>query len=121
MKIYLVICKNSSNFVSYFGSMGKGQQDILSSGCASCQMREACQTLGETSIPRKQSWKAVAIAYILPFILLIGVVLTLNGVLDNEPLVGTIALCTVGIYYIILHLCRKHIETDFQCKNNIKQ
>lgn len=101
--------------------MSKEQQDILSSGCASCQMREACQSVGESAIPRKQSWKAVAIAYILPFVLLIGVVLALGGVMDNEPLVGTIALCSVGVYYILLHIFRKPIENDFQCKNNIKQ
>lgn len=101
--------------------MAKEQQDILSSGCASCQMREACQNPIDTSIPRKQSWKAVVIAYIVPFVLLIGVVLALGGVLDNEPLVGTISLCVVGVYYIILHICRKRIENDFQCKNNIKQ
>lgn len=101
--------------------MAKEQQEMLSSGCAACQMREVCQSPEARDIPRKQSWKAVVMAYVVPFVVLIGVVIGLGGTLDNEPLVGTIALCSVGVYYIVLHIFRQPIEKDFQCKNNIKK
>ena len=54
------------------------------------------------------------LAYIIPFVLLIAVVVILNGRLDNEPLVGTLALCLVGVYFIILKLFGKEIEKWFK-------
>lgn len=83
--------------------------------CEACQLKDMCNPADhDECIPRRKSWWAVVLAYVVPFVVLIGVVVVLNGKLDNEPLVGTIALCSVGIYYILLKLFGKQIDNHFK-------
>lgn len=93
----------------------KTTSDKFAASCEACKLREMCNPLDhEECIPRRKSWWAVVLAYVVPFIVLIGVVIGLQGRLDNEPLVGTIALCSVGVYYILLKLFGKEIEKRFK-------
>lgn len=93
----------------------KQTSDTFSASCEACKLREVCSPKDQSEcIPRRKSWLAVVLAYIVPFVVLIGVVVGLQGKLDNEPLVGTIALCSVGVYYILLKLFGKDIEKRFK-------
>lgn len=95
----------------------KPTSDSFSASCEACKLKEVCNPAEhDECIPRRKSWGAVVLAYIVPFVVLIGVVIVLNGKLDNEPLVGTIALCSVGVYYILLKLFGKDIEKHFKIK-----
>lgn len=89
--------------------------DKFSASCSACKLRDVCNPAEhDECVPRRKSWGAVVLAYIIPFVLLIGVVVILNGKLDNEPLVGTIALCSVGVYFILLKLFGRDIEKWFK-------
>lgn len=70
---------------------------------------------------RSMGWKAVLLAYILPFIVMIGIVLILSKIINNEAIVGTAVLCSIGIYYIILSFFRTKLETQFSFKAYKKQ
>lgn len=97
--------------------MTQPSSDKFYASCEACKLKEMCNPAEhDECIPRRKSWWAVVLAYIVPFVLLIGVVVLLNGKLDNEPLVGTLALCSVGVYYILLKLFGKDIEKRFKKK-----
>lgn len=89
--------------------------DKFSASCEACKLKDVCSPAErEECVSPRKSWTAVVLAYVVPFVVLIGVVVVLNGRLDSEPLVGTIALCSVGVYYILLKLFGKEIEKWFR-------
>ncbi|MCR5504713.1 MAG: SoxR reducing system RseC family protein [Elusimicrobiaceae bacterium] len=51
---------------------------------------------------RAQRWKALLLAYILPFVLLAGVIVLADWLTDNEYIIGGAALATVAVYYLVL-------------------
>jgi positive regulator of sigma E activity len=57
-------------------------------------------------------WKAVLLAYILPFIVMMTVVMILNNFV-KEAIAGTIALCSMGLYFIVLGLFKDRIQKGF--------
>ena len=114
-------------------TMAKGQI-VPSSACAACKAKAMCVSteskeqiidalMLEPLRPRDQAqltirehvaWRAVLIGYILPFIVMIAViaVLTLTTSLD-EAVTGTIALCSIALYYLVLRLFRNRLEKQF--------
>ena len=96
----------------------KSTSDKFSTSCEVCKLKDLCNPAEhEECISPRKSWTAVILAYLVPFVLLIAVVITLNGRLDNEPLIGTLALCLVGVYFIVLKLFGKEIEKWFKQDN----
>ncbi len=99
-----------------------------SDACSACAARGACngkpttesgnriiecQTQGkelhagdavEVTLSKKMGWKAVLLAYILPFVVLAGTLAVLDLSTANEALAGTVALCVTGVYYLVLGL-----------------
>ncbi len=59
------------------------------------------------------AWKAVAIAYLLPFAVMMLVLFLLDRSLHDEALMGVIAVCAVGVYYIVLSFFKNRIKRDF--------
>lgn len=57
---------------------------------------------------------AVLLAYVMPFLLIIITMLVLNIFIDNELIVGTISLCTLVPYFIIMRLFNKRMNTKFR-------
>ena len=53
---------------------------------------------------------AVLLAYVLPFFILIGMVFILNALIDNEALVGTLAIVSLLPYLMLLRLFSKRIS-----------
>ena len=65
-------------------------------------------------VQQKMGWKAILLAYMLPFIVMMTVVAIGNGLLGiREEVIGTAALCAMGVYYIVLGLFKDKIQKDF--------
>ena len=65
-------------------------------------------------VQQKMGWKAILLAYMLPFIVMMTVVAIGNGLLGiREEVIGTAALCAMGVYYIVLGFFKDRIQKDF--------
>ena len=107
---------------------------VQTSACATCKAKAMCASaeskekeieaigdgllaVGDTAevlVQQKMGWKAVLLAYILPFVVMLGVVVIGNGLqVIGEEIVGTIALCAMGVYYIVLGFFKDKIQKEF--------
>lgn len=78
------------------------KRDGDAGACIGCALKDRCLTNEDTNITRGQRWKAVLLAYILPFVVLLTVLIVVGTVCHNEYLAGGIALAGVAIYFVIL-------------------
>lgn len=67
----------------------------------------------EVMVQERLAWKGVLLAYLLPFVVMLAVIAGLEWVLDSETLIGTIALCAVALYYLILSFFRNKLQKQF--------
>ena len=58
--------------------------------------------------------QAIALAYVFPFALIVGVLFIVNIFTTNEIVIGTCALAALIPYFIILRLMRAKIQAKFQ-------
>lgn len=107
---------------------------LQTSACAACKAKSMCMSsesqqkemdafmlepmqVGdrvEVEVREQLAWKAVLLAYILPFIVMIAVITILDAVTSlDEAIVGTIALCSIAAYYLILRLFRSRLQKQF--------
>ena len=80
------------------------------------QMLEALQVGDqvEVEVRERLAWKAVLLAYILPFIVMIGIITMLDFVTDwSEAVVGTLSLCGIALYYIGLSMFKGRLQKQF--------
>lgn len=77
--------------------------------CGGCALRDHCKLPENDNYTRAQRWKALAIAYIVPFVLLAGVIALTDTLSDNEYLIGGVALATVAAYYLILFFIKPKV------------
>ena len=82
--------------------MAECEQKSVSSACRGCALSERCKVVEDDRYSRAQRWKALLLAYILPFVLLAGVIVVTDWLTDNEYIIGGAALATVAIYYLVL-------------------
>ena len=113
---------------------GKALVEIVqTSACSACKARSMCMSAEsqekridatmteplnpgdrvEVMVTEKLAWKAVLLAYILPFIVMIAVVGLLEIWIHNEAVVGSIALCSIALYYIVLSFFRDRLQKEF--------
>ena len=65
-------------------------------------------------VQQKMGWKAILLAYMLPFVVMMTVVAIGNGLLGmREEVIGTLALCAMGVYYIVLGFFKDKIQKEF--------
>lgn len=64
-------------------------------------------------VARKLGFRAVALGYVLPFFLLMGVLISLSAIGIDELKVGLFALLSIIPYYLVLYLYRRRIESAF--------
>ena len=74
-------------------------------------------------VQQKLGWKAVLLAYILPFVVMLAVVVIGNKAIglfgdeamtkNGEAIIGTAALCAMGVYYIVLGFFKDKIQKEF--------
>ncbi len=107
---------------------------VQTSACASCKAKAMCASAeskekeivaigdgllaigdeAEVMVQQKMGWKAVLLAYMLPFVVMMTVVAIGNGLLGiREEVIGTSALCAMGVYYIVLGFFKDKIQKDF--------
>ena len=120
--------------VTEIGATGVVVKIMQTAACSACGARSSCmasessekfieaQPLTEMQIgdevqvrvARKLGFKAVLLAFVLPFLLLFGTVALLSLLTElNDGLIGTIALCTLLPYYLLVRLFRGKIEKQF--------
>ena len=119
---------------------------VQTSACATCKAKSMCASaeskekeilalfVGEKQdiklgdevvvmVQQKMGWKAVLLAYVLPFIVMMAVIMLGNEAMrlfgnetmgkKGEAIIGTVALCAMGTYYIILGFFKDKIQKEF--------
>lgn len=109
-------------------------QIVQSSACSVCKAKAMCSSsesqakemdalMLEPMVPGDRAvvevrehlaWRAVLLAYILPFVVMMVViaVLELTTGLD-EAVVGTLSLCAIALYYIGLSVFKHRLQKQF--------
>ena len=81
----------------------------------------------EVMVQQKMGWKAVVLAYLLPFFVMLAVMFIGNGLLamgdgatgllgdeaKREAVLGTVALCAMAVYYLVLGLFKDKLQREF--------
>ena len=68
----------------------------------------------EVEVHERLAWKAVLLAYICPFVVMMAVMIGLNyWTAWSEAIVGTISLCSIALYYIGLSLFKNRLQKEF--------
>ena len=109
---------------------------VQTSACAACKAKAMCASaesaekemtvvlLGdeqwamgnevEVMVQQKMGWKAVVLAYLLPFFVMLAVMLIGNAIWAvREEILGTVALCAMALYYIVLGLFKDKLQKEF--------
>ena len=122
---------------------------VQTSACAACKAKAMCASaesvekemtvvlLGEEQwavgnevevmVQQKMGWKAVVLAYLLPFFVMLAVMFVGNGLLamgdgatgllgdeaKREAVLGTIALCAMALYYLVLGMFKDRLQKEF--------
>lgn len=106
-------------------------------GCGSCQAKSVC-AIGDAAekdivvennelglnlndqvrvvLLQSQGMRAVTYGYIFPLLILLGVLISTFQVFGNEVMAGLWSLGSVGVYYLMLSVFRKKIESKFVFK-----
>ena len=81
----------------------------------------------EVMVQQKMGWKAVVLAYLLPFFVMLAVMFVGNGLLamgdgaigllgdeaKREAVLGTVALCAMALYYLVLGMFKNKLQKEF--------
>ena len=109
---------------------------IQTSACAACKAKAMCASaesaekemmvvlLGdeqwavgnevEVMVQQKMGWKAVVLAYLLPFFVMLAVMLIGNAIWTvREEILGTVALCAMAMYYLVLGMFKDKLQKEF--------
>ena len=109
---------------------------VQTSACAACKAKAMCASaesaekemtvvlLGdeqwavgnevEVMVQQKMGWKAVVLAYLLPFFVMLAVIFMGNALWNvREEILGTAALCAMALYYIVLGLFKDKLQKEF--------
>ena len=109
-------------------------QIVQTSACSACKARSMCMSsesqnkemdaimlepmkIGdkvEVEVRERLAWKAVLLAYILPFIVMLAIIAILDFATDwSEAVVGTLSLCGIALYYIGLSVFKNRLQKQF--------
>lgn len=108
---------------------------IRSSACSACHAKELCgfseeekkivevatngfqpHNIGDEVVlcmKRSMGMKAVWIAYVIPLVILMVAVLSINACGFGELATGLGAIAAVAVYYIVILCCRKRLSNEF--------
>jgi sigma-E factor negative regulatory protein RseC len=68
----------------------------------------------EVEVRERLAWKAVLLAYILPFVVMLALIAGLDVWTDwSEAVVGTLSLCGIALYYIVLSMFKHRLQKQF--------
>ena len=109
-------------------------QIVQSSACSTCKAKAMCSSSEsqakemdalmlepmvsgdrvEVEVREHLAWKAVLLAYVLPFIVMMSVIAVLDLLTHwDEAIVGTVALCSIALYYLALSQFRHRLQKHF--------
>ena len=107
---------------------------VQTSACSACKARSMCMSAEsqekemdaammepmqpgdqvEILVRERLAWKAVLLAYILPFVVMVALIAILDILTPwSEAIVGTISLCGIALYYIGLSVFKHRLQTQF--------
>ena len=122
---------------------------VQTSACAACKAKAMCASAEsvekemtvvllsneqwavgnevEVMVQQKMGWKAVVLAYLLPFFLMLAVMFIGNGLLamgdgatgllgdeaKREAVLGTVALFAMALYYLVLGMFKDKLQKEF--------
>jgi sigma-E factor negative regulatory protein RseC len=65
-------------------------------------------------VQQKMGWKAVVLAYLLPFFVMLAVMFIGNAIWSvREEILGTVALCAMAMYYLVLGVFKDKLQKEF--------
>ena len=68
----------------------------------------------EVMVQQRMGWKAVVLAYLLPFFVMLAVMLIGNAIWAvREEILGTVALCAMALYYLVLGVFKDKLQKEF--------
>ena len=68
----------------------------------------------EVMVQQKMGWKAVVLAYLLPFFVMLAVMFIGNAIWKvREEILGTVALCAMALYYLVLGMFKDKLQKEF--------
>lgn len=68
----------------------------------------------EVEVRERLAWKAVLLAYIMPFFVMLGIIVALDFLTPwPEAVVGTLSLCGIALYYIVLSFFKGRLQKQF--------
>lgn len=109
-------------------------QIVQSSACSACKAKAMCSSSEsqskemdalmlepmvpgdrvEVEVREHLAWRAVLLAYVLPFIVMMSVIAVLDVLTGwDEAIVGTVALCSIALYYLALSQFRHRLQKQF--------
>ena len=107
---------------------------VQTSACAACKARSMCMSAEsqqkiidarmaepmkpgdrvEVMVREHLAWRAVLLAYVLPFVVMLAVIVGLDYATDmSEAVVGTLSLCSIALYYIGLGMFKHRLQKQF--------
>lgn len=107
---------------------------LAETACVSCKAQEICGVaegkektidvktdgssykIGDTvvvAIKESMGFRALFLAYILPFVVLIIILISALQIIKSEGIAALVALGFVSIYYIVLYIYRDQIKKKF--------
>ena len=68
----------------------------------------------EVEVRERLAWKAVLLAYIMPFLVMLGIIAILDFTTDwSEAVVGSLSLGGIALYYLILSGFKHRLQKQF--------
>ena len=107
---------------------------VQTSACSACKARSMCMSTEsqqkemdvvclepmkvgdrvEVEVRERLAWRAVLLAYIMPFVVMMAVIVGLNYLTNwSEAVVGTLSLCGIALYYIGLSVFKHRLQKEF--------
>ncbi|MBO4689865.1 MAG: SoxR reducing system RseC family protein [Paludibacteraceae bacterium] len=107
---------------------------VQTSACSACKARSMCMSAEsqqkiidarmaepmkpgdrvEVMVREHLAWRAVLLAYVLPFVVMLAVIVGLDYATDmSEAVVGTLSLCSIALYYIGLGMFKHRLQKQF--------
>ena len=107
---------------------------VQTSACSACKAKSMCMSAEsrqkemdvvmleplqtgdkvEVMVRERLAWKAILLAYILPFIVMLTVIVALDFLTNwSEAVVGTLSLCAIALYYLGLSFFKHRLQTQF--------
>lgn len=107
---------------------------LQTSACAACKAKQMCMSAEsqqkiidavmtepmkagdqvEVVVREHLAWKAVLLAYVMPFVLMVGVIAALDYRTElSEAVTGTLSLCALAVYFLVLRMFKHRLQKQF--------